>query len=139
MRKQENGFFLSGLAFFFLGLKFGVCVSKLSVVECWFDCYKVHSHAHSIRSHRGTEVLFQDFQPMGVSEELVCIYLFRQNPVVTSLHLRSPVHVVPPLMIVGCVGVTVVVWFLFVTDCWVSCRVLTVVCWVSLLLVAVGA
>jgi hypothetical protein len=24
-------------------------------------------------------------------------YLFRQNPVFTSLHLRSPVHVVPPL------------------------------------------
>ncbi len=28
---------------------------------------------------------------MGVSEEPVCIYLFRQNPVFTSLHLRSPV------------------------------------------------
>ncbi len=31
-----------------------------------------------------------------VSEEPVHIYLFRQNPVFTSLHLRSPVHVVPP-------------------------------------------
>jgi hypothetical protein len=34
---------------------------------------------------------------MRVSEEPVCIDLFRQNPIITSLHLRSPVHVVPPL------------------------------------------
>ncbi len=40
---------------------------------------------------------FPDFQPTRVSEEQVCIYLFRQNPVFTSVHLRSPVHVVPPL------------------------------------------
>ncbi len=33
---------------------------------------------------------------MRVSEEPVFIYLFRQNPVFTSLHLRFPVHVVPP-------------------------------------------
>ncbi len=26
-----------------------------------------------------------------------CIYLFQQNPIFNSLHLRSPVHVVPPL------------------------------------------
>ncbi len=31
-----------------------------------------------------------------VSEEPVYIHLFRQNPVFTSLHLRFPVHVVPP-------------------------------------------
>jgi hypothetical protein len=30
---------------------------------------------------------------MRVPEEPVCIYLFRQNPVLTSLHLRPPVHV----------------------------------------------
>jgi hypothetical protein len=42
-------------------------------------------------------VVFPDFQPTRVSEEPVCIYIFRQNPVFTSLHLRSPVHVVPPL------------------------------------------
>jgi hypothetical protein len=30
---------------------------------------------------------------MRVSEEPVCIYLFRQNPVFTSLHLRSPEEV----------------------------------------------
>jgi hypothetical protein len=43
-------------------------------------------------------VVFPDFQPLKVSEEPVCIYLFRQNPVFTSLHLKSPVHVVvPPL------------------------------------------
>ncbi len=35
---------------------------------------------------------------MRVSEEPVCIYLFRQNPVYTSLHLRSPIHVVPPVV-----------------------------------------
>jgi hypothetical protein len=35
---------------------------------------------------------------MRVSEEPVCIYLFRQKPVFTSLHLRSPFHVVPPLV-----------------------------------------
>ncbi len=40
---------------------------------------------------------FPDFQPTRVSEEQVCIHLFRQNPVFTSVHLRSPVHVVPPL------------------------------------------
>jgi hypothetical protein len=34
---------------------------------------------------------------MRVSGEPVCIYLFWQNPVFTSLYLRSPVHVVPPL------------------------------------------
>jgi hypothetical protein len=28
-------------------------------------------------------------------EEPVCIHIFRQNPVFTSLHLKSPVHVVP--------------------------------------------
>ncbi len=57
----------------------------------------IHSHTPSIRSHRGTKEVFPDFQPMRVSEEPVCIYLFRQNPVFTSVHLRSPVHVVPPL------------------------------------------
>jgi hypothetical protein len=30
---------------------------------------------------------------MRVPEEPVCIDLFRQNPVFTSLHLKSPVHV----------------------------------------------
>ncbi len=34
----------------------------------------------SIRSNRGTKVVFPVFQPMRVSEEPVCIYLFRQNP-----------------------------------------------------------
>jgi len=34
---------------------------------------------------------------MRVPEEPVCIDLFRQNPVFTFLHLKSPVHVVPPL------------------------------------------
>ena len=57
----------------------------------------VHSHAPSIRSHRGTYEVFPDFQPMRISEEPVCIYLFRQNPFFTSLHLRSPVYDVPPL------------------------------------------
>ncbi len=33
---------------------------------------------------------------MRVPEEPVCIHLYRQNLVFTSLHLRSPVHVVPP-------------------------------------------
>jgi hypothetical protein len=36
---------------------------------------------------------------MRVPEEPVCIRLFRQNPVFTSLHLKSPVHVVPPLLV----------------------------------------
>ncbi len=40
-----------------------------------------------------------DFQPMRVPEEPVCIDLFRQNPVFTSLHLKYPVHVVPLLEI----------------------------------------
>jgi hypothetical protein len=36
---------------------------------------------------------------MRVPEEPVCIHLFRRNPVFTSLHFKSPVHVVPPLMV----------------------------------------
>jgi hypothetical protein len=35
---------------------------------------------------------------MSVSEEPVCICLSQQNPVFTSLHLRSAVHVVPTLI-----------------------------------------
>jgi hypothetical protein len=34
---------------------------------------------------------------MRVPEEPVCIDIFRQNPVFTSLQLKSPVNVVPPL------------------------------------------
>ncbi len=36
---------------------------------------------------------FPDFQPMRVSKEPVCIYLFWQNPVFTSLHLKFALHV----------------------------------------------
>jgi hypothetical protein len=54
--------------------------------------YRVHCHPPSIRSHRGTKVVSPDIQPMRVSEELVCVYLFKKKPVFTS-HLRSPVHV----------------------------------------------
>ncbi len=54
---------------------------------------RVRSHAPSIQSHRGTKVVWPDFQPMRVPEEPVCIDIFRQNPVFTSLHLKSPVHV----------------------------------------------
>jgi hypothetical protein len=57
---------------------------------------RVHSHTPYIRSHRGTELVFLDFQPMRVSEEPVSIDLNRQNPVFTSLYLRFTVHVVPP-------------------------------------------
>jgi hypothetical protein len=54
---------------------------------------RVHSHASSIRSHRGKKVVWPDFQPMRVAEEPVCVHLFRQKLVFTSLHLKSPVHV----------------------------------------------
>ncbi len=70
---------------------------------CYSTCQSpYHSHAPSIRSHRGTKVVLPEFQPMRVPEGPVCIHLFRQNPVFTSLHLKSPVHVVPP----QCRGVT---------------------------------
>jgi len=59
--------------------------------------YWVHSHAPSIRSHKGKKVVWPDFQQMRVPEEPVCIHLFRKNPVFTSLHLKSPIRVVPPL------------------------------------------
>jgi hypothetical protein len=36
------------------------------------------------------------FSRFPANEEPVFISLFRQNPVLTSLHLRSPVHVVLP-------------------------------------------
>ncbi len=58
--------------------------------------FTVHCHAPPpppLRSHR---VVLPDFQPIRVSEEPVSINLFRQNPVFTSLHLRSPVLVLPP-------------------------------------------
>jgi hypothetical protein len=58
----------------------------------------VHSHDPSIRSHRWTIVVWPDFQPMRFPEEPVCIDLFRQNPVFTTLHLKSPVHIVRPLV-----------------------------------------
>jgi hypothetical protein len=32
----------------------------------------------------------------SLRSETIFIYIFQQNPVVTSLHLRSPVHVVLP-------------------------------------------
>ncbi len=57
----------------------------------------VHSHNLSIRSHRGTKVVWPDFQPMRVPEEPVCIDLIWQKPVFTSLHLKYPVHVVRSL------------------------------------------
>jgi hypothetical protein len=57
----------------------------------------VHSHAPSIWSHRGKKVVWPDFQPMRGPEKPVCILIFGQNPFLTSLHLKSPVHVVPPL------------------------------------------
>jgi hypothetical protein len=41
---------------------------------------------------------FPDLQPMRVSGEPVCIYLFMLNPIFISLHLRSPVHVASPLI-----------------------------------------
>ncbi len=59
-----------------------------------FLSFRVRSHAPSIRSYRGTKVVWPDFQPMRVPVEPVCIDLFRQNPVFTSLLLKSPVHVV---------------------------------------------
>jgi hypothetical protein len=51
-------------------------------------------------------VVFPDFQPMRVSEKPDCIYLFRQNLVFTSLHLRSPVRVAPSLVRQNVVSVT---------------------------------
>ncbi len=56
-----------------------------TVSSCLFNpecrASRVHSHAPSIRSHRGTKVVWPHFQPMRVPEEQVCIHLFRQNPV----------------------------------------------------------
>ncbi len=54
---------------------------------------RVRSHAPSIQSHRGTKVVWPDFQPMRVPEEPLCIDLFRQN--LTCLHLKYPIYVVP--------------------------------------------
>jgi hypothetical protein len=42
-------------------------------------------------------LIFFFVSAIRVSKEPVCIDLFRQNPVFTSLHLRFPVHVVPPM------------------------------------------
>ncbi len=74
--------------------------AKMNPTSCLF---RVRSHAPSIRSHRGTKVVWPDIQPMRVSKEPVCIDLFRQKPVFTSLHLKYPVHVVQPLITVFCI------------------------------------
>ncbi len=68
------------------------CSNSLSLYVM-LPSHRVHSHAPSIRSHRGIKVVWPDFQPMRVAEEPVCVHLFRQKPVYTSLHLKSPVHV----------------------------------------------
>ncbi len=74
-------------------------VHALFILYIWSEWPpRVHSHDPSIRSHRGTKVVWPDFQPMRVPEEPVCIHSFRQNPVFTSLHLKSPIRVVPPLL-----------------------------------------
>jgi hypothetical protein len=39
---------------------------------------------------------------MRVPEEPACIHLFRKNTVFISLHLKSPVHVVPPQLFLPC-------------------------------------
>ncbi len=64
----------------------------------------VNSHAPSIRSHKGNicKWFFPDFQPMRVSEEPVCIDLFRQNPVFTSPAFEiSRSSRIPPLGLIG--------------------------------------
>ncbi len=75
-----------------------LCRPKISLLICCeaFFCSFVHlyqcwvrSQAPSIQSHRGAKVVWPVFQPMRVPEEPVCIELFRQNPVFTSLHLKS--------------------------------------------------
>jgi hypothetical protein len=77
--------------------------------------FRVRSHAPSIRSYRGTKVVWPDFQPMRVPVEPVCIDLFRQNPVFTSLHLKSPVHVVQPPI------TNHLLWKMEVTKTWHQC------------------
>ncbi len=55
-----------------------VCIYRQCVTWGWgVEMYRVRSHAPSIRSHRGTKVVWPDFQPMRVPEEPVCIELFR--------------------------------------------------------------
>jgi hypothetical protein len=46
-----------------------------SILGEWVDSW-VHSHAHSIRSHWGTKVVWPDFQPMSVPEEPVWNFPF---------------------------------------------------------------
>ncbi len=74
-------------------------LNEISAVRHTGSVYSesVAMHPPSIRSHRGTKVVWPDIQPMRVPEEPVWIDLFRQKPVFTSLHMKYPVHVVPPL------------------------------------------
>ncbi len=74
---------------------FKYCLCQASTKNMVIVRPTVHSHAPSIRSHRRTKVVWPDFQPMRVPEEPVCVHLFRQKPVFTSLLLKSPVRVVP--------------------------------------------
>jgi hypothetical protein len=62
------------------------------------------------------KLFFPDFQPMSVSEEPVCVYLFWQNLVFTSLHLRSHFHVVPPMDVI----ISVVFHIRGTRTCWIQ-------------------
>jgi hypothetical protein len=67
----------------------------------WLECTYLYTLVNLYKTtiHRTSPVSIYPVILHSVpdfSEEPVCIYHFRQNPVFTSLHLRSPVHVVPP-------------------------------------------
>jgi len=78
-----------------------VTTGKLHGPVVSLQCQVVNCHSPNGKSLQSPKprslhsVLYMDvralsrFPAMRVSEEPVCIYLFRQNPVFTSLHLRS--------------------------------------------------
>ncbi len=60
----------SGICYFLNVSTLGEKVTEYTVPHTQ---YRVRSHAPSIWSHRGTKVVWPDFQPMRVPEEPVCI------------------------------------------------------------------
>ena len=94
--KQQYFFWFIIQTFYYKEILFDLCSWWRAAMVVVIYRYRVHSHDPFIRSHRGTKVVWPDFQPMRVPEEPVWIDLFRQNQVFTSLHLKSPVHDVQP-------------------------------------------
>ncbi len=78
LSSHKHELYVLSLIYKWIAKNAGKKTTILLHVWCRVQCLPwVRSHAPSIRSHRGTKVVWPDFQPMRVPEEPVCIDLFR--------------------------------------------------------------